>query len=101
MISILLILLLGLAPALFSIWVMRRVDVNTRLRLTVPSIGVRRTSSLYLSSEHHYVHGVGHMIGDLTCRFNARSMYIRCAVNPFGPCDNCSYYEQLNLDDTP
>ncbi|MEO0935302.1 MAG: DUF6464 family protein, partial [Cyanobacteria bacterium J06641_2] len=25
---------------------------------------------------------------------NARSGYIRCAVNPSGPCDGCRFYEE-------
>jgi len=29
------------------------------------------------------------VIGDITCRFNARSEFFRCAVNPTGPCDGC------------
>jgi hypothetical protein len=32
-------------------------------------------------------------IGDISCRFNAHSPYLRCAVNPSGPCENCSYYD--------
>lgn len=32
-------------------------------------------------------------IGDTTCRNNARSPYIRCAVNPCGPCEGCGSYE--------
>lgn len=32
-------------------------------------------------------------IGDSSCNYNAHSPYIRCAVNPDGPCDNCTYYE--------
>lgn len=31
-------------------------------------------------------------IGDLRCRFNARSPYLRCAVNPLGPCETCQAY---------
>ncbi len=33
------------------------------------------------------------IIGDTTCRYNAFSEIIRCAVNPQGPCDGCRYYE--------
>lgn len=33
------------------------------------------------------------MIGDATCRYNARSELVRCAVNPSGPCTNCRSYE--------
>ena len=32
------------------------------------------------------------VIGDTTCRYNANSELIRCAVNPEGPCDRCPYY---------
>ena len=29
------------------------------------------------------------IIGDATCKYNARSTLIRCAVNPLGPCEGC------------
>ena len=35
------------------------------------------------------------VLGDLSCRFNARSELLRCAVNPYGPCQGCSSYEPL------
>jgi hypothetical protein len=35
-------------------------------------------------------------IGDLTCSYNARSPYLRCAVNPLGPCENCEYYQAMD-----
>jgi hypothetical protein len=34
-------------------------------------------------------------IGDVSCRFNARSELIRCAVNPSGPCQNCHFFEAI------
>ena len=33
----------------------------------------------------------GWVIGDPTCRFNARSPLIRCAVIPEGPCERCRH----------
>jgi len=33
------------------------------------------------------------VIGDLNCRFNARSEILRCAVNPEGPCQGCRSFE--------
>ena len=42
--------------------------------------------------EEQYVEGVGYVIGDLTCSYNARSPYIRCAVNPDGLCQDCRHY---------
>jgi len=35
------------------------------------------------------------VIGDASCRFNARSELLRCAVNPEGPCDRCRFYESI------
>ncbi len=32
-------------------------------------------------------------LGDTSCQFNAHSPFIRCAVNPSGPCQNCTDYE--------
>ncbi len=42
--------------------------------------------------EEQYVEGVGYVIGDLSCTYNARSPYIRCAVNPDGLCQDCRHY---------
>ncbi|MGB3237690.1 MAG: DUF6464 family protein [Geitlerinemataceae cyanobacterium] len=35
------------------------------------------------------------VLGDATCRYNARSELIRCAVNPEGPCDRCRLYQKI------
>ncbi len=32
-------------------------------------------------------------IGNPRCRFNAHSPYLRCAINPSGPCENCPDYQ--------
>lgn len=36
------------------------------------------------------------VVGDASCRFNAHSEIIRCAVNPEGPCDHCRFYEKAS-----
>ncbi|MEO0854225.1 MAG: DUF6464 family protein, partial [Cyanobacteria bacterium J06648_11] len=36
-----------------------------------------------------YLH---YYVGDTTCRFNALNPELRCAVNPYGPCQ-CEHYE--------
>ncbi|MBW4520540.1 MAG: hypothetical protein KME16_12665 [Scytolyngbya sp. HA4215-MV1] len=41
------------------------------------------------------------ILGDVSCRFNARSEIIRCAVNPYGPCDRCPFYEVLPSSGAP
>lgn len=35
----------------------------------------------------------GWVLGDPSCRFNALSPLLRCAVLPDGPCDRCSHYQ--------
>ncbi len=39
-------------------------------------------------------------IGDRSCRFNAQSPLLRCAVNPCGPCQGCADYQPLNSHDS-
>ncbi len=36
------------------------------------------------------------VIGKASCKYNARSEIIRCAVNPKGLCQGCRYYESLS-----
>lgn len=36
-------------------------------------------------------------IGDISCLYNARSSYLRCAVNPNGPCEGCKHYEKSDV----
>ncbi len=38
------------------------------------------------------------IVGDASCRFNARSEILRCAVHPIGPCEGCRLYEPSNLN---
>jgi len=33
------------------------------------------------------------IIGDESCRYNAKSEIMRCAVNPHGPCQGCRFWE--------
>lgn len=54
--------------------------------------------ALYVQSavsptERTFVAGIW-VLGDVSCRFNARSEIIRCAVNPHGPCCGCDFYEK-------
>lgn len=35
------------------------------------------------------------VVGDATCRFNARSPLLRCAIRPEGPCQGCAQREVL------
>jgi len=90
-----LIFLLGLTPPLLSVWLMQRTKqrAQARLREAMQPPAVRVLPTNQLPPDRYYLEGVGYLIGDITCRFNARSGYIRCAVNPSGPCEECHYYE--------
>lgn len=37
----------------------------------------------------------GNILGDPSCRFNARSPLLRCAVHPLGPCQGCPHYQPI------
>ncbi len=98
MLRTLLVIAIGLLPSFFSLWLMRKTQARTRLYLRrvtiIPNRDlVQQNTRLEPSSDRYYLEGVGYLIGDISCRFNARSGYLRCAVNPGGPCEACRYYE--------
>jgi hypothetical protein len=88
----------AIAPALASIRAVRRYEqrVQTaiaRARLPRRSSQPADVNGRSLPPELVYVPGAGYVIGNLSCRFNARSPQLRCAVNPSGPCAGCRFYE--------
>lgn len=95
MLVALLIVTIGLMPSVVSIFILRRADAqaHARLHLVMEAVAARGLTRLSLPSDQHYVEDVGYIVGDQTCMFNARSPYIRCAVNPSGPCDSCRHYQ--------
>jgi hypothetical protein len=64
--------------------------------MNLPVMRVRQ-SIRSVEGDRYYLEGVGYLIGDISCKFNARSGYIRCAVNPDGPCNGCRHYEPKEL----
>jgi hypothetical protein len=94
------IVAIGLMPPLLSMWVMRKMQARTRAKLreamTVQAVRQQRSTTPLLP-DRYYLDGVGYLIGDISCRFNARSGYMRCAVNPQGPCQDCRHYEPLEV----
>ncbi|MCT7986592.1 DUF6464 family protein [Laspinema sp. A4] len=95
MLETLIIFLLGITPPLLSVFVMRKAEDRARTRLqAVREIPIMRIPSPPpIPSDRHYVEGVGEVTGDITCLYNARSAYLRCALNPEGPCETCRQYE--------
>jgi hypothetical protein len=90
-----LVFVLGLTPPIFSLWVIQRSKkrAQARLREAMQAPLVRVMPTNQLPPDRYYLEGVGYLIGDITCQFNARSAYIRCAVNPSGPCEECHHYQ--------
>lgn len=99
MFKILLIFFIGITPWLISLWILYKSEARTRERFRAArlSLDSRRIANISSLPEEQYIQGVGYIIGDLTCKFNARSPIVRCAVNPLGPCKNCSQYESRNI----
>jgi len=97
--TILACFLVGLMPPVVSVLVMRKAKerAQERLRRATQAPVVRVLGRNQLPNDRHHVEGVGYIIGDITCKFNACSAYIRCAVNPSGPCENCCSYEPRDL----
>ncbi|BAZ39995.1 hypothetical protein NIES4101_59560 [Calothrix sp. NIES-4101] len=108
MLKTLLVITIGILPSLFSLWIIRKAQWRTRARLRQASASfpggrriprdshweTARNCSEETLRDRYYLEGVGYLIGDISCQFNARSGYIRCAVNPSGPCHGCRFYEQ-------
>ncbi len=96
--ALLWIIALGFIPPLLSVLIVRRtqkrMQAELRRAMTMPTRVRARRSPISLPPDSYYLEGVGYLIGDISCRFNARSRYIRCAVNPEGPCQGCRHYEE-------
>lgn len=98
MFEILLIFLIGITPWIVSLWILHKFKARTRERLISIRLAVNYTGIPTISNqpEQQYIEGVGYIIGDLSCKFNARSPLIRCAVNPLGLCKDCSDYQSID-----
>lgn len=98
MLALLWIIAAGFIPPLLSVWLMhrtqKRMQAELRRAMTMTTRVRARHNAISLPPDSYYLEGVGYLIGDISCRFNARSHYIRCAVNPEGPCQGCRHYEQ-------
>lgn len=107
---LLLILILALFPAVLSLWQlyhldrrMQRIRASNAARLRRLERPHRASGIRYQNAsvpEFRYIDGVGYVIGDLSCEFNAKSPYVRCAVNPMGPCQGCRAYQAKALETT-
>jgi hypothetical protein len=100
MIETVLVIILGLLPPLLSLSLMQRAETRAQKRLRAAIVAAERRGMQTIqraASEQQYIEGIGFLTGDITCRFNARSPHLRCAVNPIGPCEACRYYESIEF----
>ncbi len=100
MLKTLLVIAVGFLPSLISLWMIRKTQ-RSRLRsrqaaMNFPVVQGRQNLRP-VEGDRYYLEGVGYLIGDISCKFNARSGYVRCAVNPAGPCNGCRHYEPKEL----
>ncbi|MEH2184036.1 DUF6464 family protein [Nostoc sp.] len=100
MLKALLVIAIGFLPSLFSLWMIRKTQ-RSRLRMRQAArnfpVVQGRQNLRPVEGDRYYLEGVGYLIGDISCKFNARSGYMRCAVNPQGPCNGCRHYEPKEL----
>ncbi len=92
-----LIIVIGITPAVvslvFGVYSRRHFQQNLHLATDFAIQERFHQTTHPRHPDEHYVEGMGLVIGDITCQLNARSPYVRCAANPFGPCEGCNQYE--------
>lgn len=95
MVVVVFLILVGLLPPILSVWASYRAErqVVERIDLALDHVGYYPNSWRQRHPDERYFDGIGLVLGDITCQLNARSPYIRCAVNPMGPCEDCRFYE--------
>lgn len=96
MLIVLLIFGLSLVPALISTWISLRARdrVQAEFGRAMEAAAQRGLkAAIQRDRDLNYVEGIGYVLGDFSCQMNARSPYLRCAMNPCGPCEGCQFYE--------
>ncbi len=96
MLDIVIILLLGIAPPILSLWILHRAQATLRQTNVVIVHPVVERLKALPPADMNCIDGFGYVIGKVSCMYNARSPYIRCAVNPNGPCQDCRSYEPVS-----
>jgi Family of unknown function (DUF6464) len=94
-IKIVFIIILSLLPSLIW-WIVSpslKQRWQSRLRRTRLMTAYNDRVDLLTSYQSSEIEFDRYFVGNVNCRFNAHSPYIRCAVNPSGPCEDCSHYE--------
>ncbi len=107
-IQLALILILSILPSLVYLLIFQKAKKRWQTRLRRAQV-ITTYNHNYRDRIHHDSYGYSrnahglrdrrrpatkYFIGDTTCVNNAHSPYIRCAINPEGPCDQCIHYEK-------
>ncbi|MBP0000407.1 MAG: hypothetical protein J7641_15650 [Cyanobacteria bacterium SID2] len=87
--EMLLVIGLGLTPPVLSLWYACKAQRQIRDRLMAARDAVPPLRVLQPIEPAPL-----EILGDRTCLYNARSPYLRCAVNPYGPCNGCRFYRE-------
>ncbi|TYQ29899.1 DUF6464 family protein [Pseudanabaena sp. UWO310] len=95
MLDVMIILLIGIAPPILSLWILHRTQSHYRqINLAIATPLALKLTALP-PADLTYIDGFGYAIGQVSCKYNARSAYLRCAVNPSGACQDCCHYDSL------
>lgn len=80
-------------PLVISLLLLRKAKQRWQTRLRqMRNLSHRQAIASQLRERSHFDVG-NYFVGDVSCRYNARSPHVRCAVNPDGPCEGCRHYE--------
>lgn len=93
----------AIMPAIATVFALRRQKTQTVARARLAQQVSQRLSAhrsgrspIPDDPEALYIPGVGFVIGDISCQFNGRSPFLRCAINPCGPCADCHNYHPIS-----
>lgn len=94
-IEIILIVITSLVPTIVYWLISPRVKQrwHSRLRHSRLVTADRYPEDLLASYQSSDTEFTRYFVGNTSCQFNAHSPYIRCAINPSGPCEDCPHYE--------
>lgn len=92
-ILLVLAVLIGFIAVIFRLLERESRRGHCRMSTVIESNGHPTYKRIPRDPEEFYIEGIGYIIGDVSCRYNARSSYIRCAVNPGGLCAGCREYQ--------
>jgi hypothetical protein len=93
---LILIFLIGSLAVIFKLTKLASRRGHQRLATVITANNNLTYKRIPRDPEEFYIEGVGYIIGDISCRYNACSPYIRCAVNPGGLCEGCRQYQDKN-----